>query len=120
MIRLSGKPKKQLQKSSVLPYNSQSFRMKINVPHIAKLANLKITKDEEEKFEKQLSAVLSYVDKLSEVNTENVEPTSQVTGLKDVLRKDEPKPSLPQADALSQAPVTQNNMFQVKGVFETE
>lgn len=56
---------------------------------IAKLANLKLTPDEIEKFTKQLSAVLGYVEKLNEVNTDKVATTSQVTGLVNVTRPDE-------------------------------
>lgn len=59
------------------------------VKHIAKLANLRLNEKEVEKFRKQLSETLSYVEKLREVKTQTVEPTSQVTGLKNVLREDE-------------------------------
>ncbi|MCK9186663.1 Asp-tRNA(Asn)/Glu-tRNA(Gln) amidotransferase subunit GatC [Candidatus Gracilibacteria bacterium] len=59
------------------------------VRHVAKLARLKLTDEEVKKFSGQLSGVLEYVDILKEVNTEGVEITSQVTGLKNVMRKDE-------------------------------
>lgn len=94
--------------------------MKINIPHIAKLANLQIATDEEQKFEIQLSAVLEYITKLNEVDTTGVAETSQVTGLENVTRKDTTEPSLPQSLALSQAKSTHNNLFAVKGVFADE
>lgn len=94
--------------------------MKINIPHIAKLANLTIAADEEEKFEKQLSSILSYIEKLNELDTTGVKETSQVTGLENVTREDTSAPSLLQADALSQSKHTHNNFFTVKGVFENE
>lgn len=92
--------------------------MKINVPHIAKLANLTLEPEEEEKFEKQLSEILTYVEKLKEVDTKNVEITSQVTGLENVVRKDETKPSLPQEDALSNAKSQHNGLIKVKAILE--
>lgn len=59
------------------------------VRHVAKLARIYLTDDEVKRFSKQLSGVLEYVDILGELDTENVECTSQVTGLKNVLSKDE-------------------------------
>lgn len=64
------------------------------VKHIAKLANLTLSENEVEKFRGQLSEVLAYVEKLKEVETSSVEPTSQVTGLENVFREDKEKPSL--------------------------
>ncbi|MDO8621300.1 MAG: Asp-tRNA(Asn)/Glu-tRNA(Gln) amidotransferase subunit GatC [Candidatus Levybacteria bacterium] len=90
--------------------------MKIDVVHVAKLANLPLKSEEKEKFEKQLSEILSYVEKLKEVNTENVEITSQVTGLENVTRKDEAKPSLSQDDALSNTKSQHNGFFKVKAI----
>lgn len=59
------------------------------VRHVAKLARLDLTDEEVKKFALQLSRVLDYMEILKEVNTENVSETSQVTGLKNVMRKDE-------------------------------
>ena len=94
--------------------------MKINVSHVAKLANLVVEKDEIEKFEHQLSNVLEYIKKLEEVDVSGVEPTSQVTGLENVYREDKVTPSLSQAEALSNASDIQNGMFKVKGIFDEE
>lgn len=94
--------------------------MKIDVSHIAKLANLPISKEEKEKFEKQLSETLSYIDKLNEINTKNVEPTSQVTGLENVTREDQPSPSLSQEEALKNAKSKYNGLFKVKEILENE
>lgn len=94
--------------------------MKIDVKHTAKLANLPLHKDEEEKFEKQLSEVLHMIEKLNEVDTKDVAPTSQVTGLENVTREDEAHPSFSQDEALSNAKATHNGLFQVKGIFEEE
>lgn len=92
--------------------------MKIDVIHIAKLANLTISKEEEKKFESQLSSVLDYVNKLKEVDTKNVETTSQVTGLENITREDEAKPSLPQEEALSNTKSKYNRLFKVPAILE--
>ncbi|KKQ36520.1 MAG: Aspartyl/glutamyl-tRNA(Asn/Gln) amidotransferase subunit C [Candidatus Levybacteria bacterium GW2011_GWC2_37_7] len=83
--------------------------MKINVPHVAKLANLTLKPEEEKKFEKQLSDILTYVDKLKEVDTKNVE-------LENVMREDEPTPSLTQDEALSNVKNQHNGLFKVKAI----
>ncbi|MEK7450715.1 MAG: Asp-tRNA(Asn)/Glu-tRNA(Gln) amidotransferase subunit GatC [Patescibacteria group bacterium] len=92
--------------------------MKIDVVHVAQLANLPLKPEEKEKFEKQLSEILTYVEKLKEVDTKSVEITSQVTGLENVTRKDEAKPSLSQEEALSETKSQHNEFFKVKAVFE--
>jgi len=58
------------------------------VQHIAKLARLGLKEGEVSKFAKQLSEILEYTEQLNEVDTENIEPTSQVTGLENVSRED--------------------------------
>lgn len=92
--------------------------MKINVKHIVKLANLSLKEGEEKKLERELSSILDYVNKLQEVNTSNVEPTSQITGLENVTREDKTKPSLDQEEVLSNAKNKHNGMFKVKGILE--
>lgn len=91
--------------------------MKINVPHIAKLANLKITEEESKTLEQQLSSILDYIKKLEEVNTKNIETTSQVTKLENITRKDEAKPSLAQEESLLNAPKKHNGLFEVDAIF---
>ena len=67
------------------------------VRHIAKLARLRLTDEEVEKFAPQLTGIFQYVDMLGEVDTKNVEATAQVTGTEnsfreDVIRKDSTSP----------------------------
>lgn len=88
--------------------------MKINVPHVAKLANLPLKPEENDKFEKQLSEILSYVEKLKEVDTKNVETTSQVTELENITREDVAAPSLTQEEALSNTKTQRNGFIEVK------
>jgi aspartyl-tRNA(Asn)/glutamyl-tRNA(Gln) amidotransferase subunit C len=59
------------------------------VRHIAKLARLHLTDDEVQRFSKELGEILTYVDMLKEVKTDDVEPTAQVTGLKNMHREDD-------------------------------
>lgn len=92
--------------------------MKIDVFHVAKLANLPLTDEEKEKFEKQLSETLSYIEILKEIKTDKIPPTSHVTGLENVTRKDEPAPSLSQDEALQNAKSTHNGFFKVKAILE--
>ncbi|OGH24882.1 MAG: hypothetical protein A3B47_02095 [Candidatus Levybacteria bacterium RIFCSPLOWO2_01_FULL_39_24] len=92
--------------------------MKINVPHVAKLANLPLKPEEERKFEKQLSEILNYFEKLKEVDTKNVETTSQVTGLENVTREDKAINSLTQEEALSNTKSQHNGFFKVKAILE--
>lgn len=94
--------------------------MKIDVSHVAKLANLPLTEKEKEKFEKQLNDILSYIEKLNEVDTKNIDPTSQVTGLENVTREDNASPSLSQEEVLQNTPKKHNGFFKVKAIFEEQ
>jgi len=92
--------------------------MKIDINHVAKLANLPLNPQEKEKFEKQLSETLTYVGKLSSVDTKNAKETSQVTGLENVTRNDETKASLTQEEALKNTGSSHNGFFKVKAILE--
>ncbi len=93
--------------------------MKINIKHVAKLANLTLTSEEEKKFENQLSKVLDYINKLNEIDTKDVAPTAQVTGLMNIQRDDvKSLPSLPAEEALKNAKSKHNNLFKVKAILE--
>ena len=59
--------------------------------HVAKLAKLTLTPNEITKFQEQLSKIVDYISQLSEVDTSNLEPTSQTTGLENVFRTDQVK-----------------------------
>lgn len=91
-----------------------------DVKHVANLAKLKLTSSEIEKFGKQLSEVISYVEELNEVNTSQVEPTSQTTGLENITRKDEVKlkDCLSQEEVLSGTDEIYKGYFKVPGILE--
>lgn len=87
---------------------------------VAKLANLNLSGEEVDKFQKQLSEVLNYVEVLNELDTDNVEPTNQVTGLENITRNDEIQNSLSLSEALSGVLITEKEMFVTKAVFKNE
>lgn len=91
----------------------------LDVAHVVKLANLRLSEDEVEKFSKQLRDILHHVDQLHEVDTSGVDPTYQTLDeTTNVWREDEVKPSLSQDEALSQAKRTHQGYVVTKGVFE--
>lgn len=93
---------------------------KEEIKHIAKLANIKITEKEIEKYSKQLSSVVDYVGQLEEVETKNVIPTSQTTGLTNIKRQDKMElgNSLTVEESLSGTEDTYNGYFKVKAILE--
>ena len=64
---------------------------KEQVKHIAELARLDVAEEELEKYSEQLTGILEFIEKLQEVNTDDVEPTAQVTGMENIFREDEVK-----------------------------
>ena len=90
----------------------------IDVRHIARLASLPISIEDEKKFASQLEAVLSHIDSLSEVDVRDVAETSQVTGLENVERADKAIPSLSQEAAVSSSKDVYNNLFVVPVLIE--
>lgn len=90
------------------------------VKHVAKLANLPLGEAEEEEYSEQLSKILDYVDQLNSVDTDDVEPTYNVSGQNSVMREDEVGQSLTQEEALQNGSNIKNGFFVTKGVFEDE
>lgn len=88
-----------------------------DVDYVANLANLKLTERETRELRRDLSATLNFVEKLQEVNTRKTIPTSNVSGLKNIVRDDVPRPSLSQDQALKNAPVSHNCFFKTKSIF---
>ncbi len=88
------------------------------VEHVAKLARLKLSEEELEKFTHQLGAILEYMDKLNELDTSEVEPTSHVLPLKNVFREDEVRVEEPRPDYLTIAPEASHGHFKVPKVIE--
>ena len=82
-----------------------------DILHITQLAKLNLSENEIKKFQKQLGEIITYVNKLNEVDTSSVEPTSQTTKMENVSRKDKKEISLDKDLALSQVDESYNNYF---------
>ncbi len=89
-----------------------------DVRHIAELAKLGLTPEEEERFREQLSAILDYFARLQEVDTSAIPATATVLPVHNVMRDDEVRPSLDQRDALANAPDVANGQFRVRAILD--
>ena len=87
--------------------------MEFKIERVAELARLNLKPDEKLKLEKDLGAILSYVQKLSALDTTGVEPTSHVLNMENVFRKDEAKSSDAAQKALEHAPQADGHFFKV-------
>jgi aspartyl-tRNA(Asn)/glutamyl-tRNA(Gln) amidotransferase subunit C len=92
---------------------------KEEVEHIAELARLELTEEEKELFTGQLSSILEYVDKLSEVDTSKVDPKAYVLDVKNVTREDEiASPPHSHEILLNNMPSRKGDLLKVPPVFE--
>ena len=95
---------------------------KKEVEQIAELARLGISEEEKEKFAKDLSLVISYIEKLSEVNVEKVEPMTGGTNLESVMRGDDETKDIAtdemKADIVNAAPDKENGYFKVPSILK--
>lgn len=89
-----------------------------DVDHVANLARLELSDAEKAQFTDQLNAILKYAEKLNELDTENVKPTSHVFELVNVMRDDVKKESLPIEKVLLNAPDEEDDQIKVPAVLE--
>ena len=87
------------------------------VIHTAHLARLHLSDKEIKQYLKQIEDILSYIDKLKELDVKDLEPTFHALELKNVLRKDIERPSLPVEEVLQNAPDREGNSFSVPKVY---
>ena len=90
-----------------------------DVDKIAKLAKLVLSEDEREKFTSQLSDIISYVEKLNQLDTNDVEPLAHVNDLMNVFREDESRPSMAKEDVFKNSPQNDDEFFLVPKVIKT-
>ena len=83
------------------------------VLHIARLARLRLDESEVERMAGELSTVLDHIERISELSLDTVLPTSHVVEVENVLRADEPRPSLPREAVLAAAPDRADDAFRV-------
>lgn len=87
-----------------------------DVEKVALLARLRLSDEELQTLTPQLAAIVSYVEQLAELDTSGVEPMAHAVERTNVFRADEPRPSLPVKDALSNAPKQDGECYQVPAV----
>lgn len=89
-----------------------------DVEHVARLSRLALTDQEKERMRRELDGILSYIDKLRALDTANVPPTSHAVPMTNVMREDEPRPSLAQDEMLANAPERSGEFFRVPKIIE--
>src|SRR5690348_3156199 len=90
------------------------------VRHVAMLARIGLEPGDEEFYAQQLSGILGHIDRLQQLDTEEIPPTAQVVEVINPLRDDVPEPGLTQVEALAGAPAQQDGFFLVKAIQEAE
>ena len=90
----------------------------MEIDHVALLARLELEDEEKELFSKQVGSIIEYVDKLNELDIDDVEPTAHVLPIKNVFREDELRDSLPREKALQNAPRESNGFYRVPKIIE--
>ena len=88
------------------------------VEHIARLARLELTEDEIIRFQRQLSDILDYAARLSELDTRHIPPTATVLPLRSVMRPDESGQPMEREELLKNAPLVQDGQFRTPPVME--
>jgi len=88
------------------------------VRHVAELAKLRLTDEEVQLFQEQLSAILDYAARLDELDTESIPPTASILPLRNVMRPDIPDCSFPRAAMLANAPAVEDGFVKVQSVLD--
>jgi aspartyl-tRNA(Asn)/glutamyl-tRNA(Gln) amidotransferase subunit C len=83
------------------------------VLHVARLARLRLSDEEVERMSGELTSILDHIEKIGELDLDDVEPTSHVVEVENVLRPDEPRPSWPRERVLEPAPDPAESSFRV-------
>lgn len=83
------------------------------VEHVALLARLQLKEEEKLVFAEQLSSILEYVDKLNELETDEVEPLSHILPVFNVFRPDEAEAGSPREEILANAPLVEDGQYKV-------
>jgi len=89
---------------------------KDEVRHVAMLARIGLETGDEEFYAEQLSGILGHIDRLQQLDTEDIPPTAQVVEVASRLRDDEPRLCLTQEEALANAPAAVDGFFRVPAI----
>lgn len=92
--------------------------MNISIDHLARLARLALTDEEKSVYGNQLDNILHYVEKLNELDTVGIEPTSHVISISNITREDVSRPSLEREAALMNAPDKTDAFYRVPKIIE--
>ena len=92
--------------------------MKIDVAYVAELARLELTDEEKATFQSQLETIVQYVEKISAVDVDGVEPMMHGRPLVNAFREDVVKPSLDREAALANAPAKVGDEFLLPKIVE--
>jgi aspartyl-tRNA(Asn)/glutamyl-tRNA(Gln) amidotransferase subunit C len=90
----------------------------MEIDHVALLARIELKDEEKKLFSKQVGSIIEYVDKLNELDIDDVEPTAHVLPIKNVFREDELRDSLPREKALQNAPRESDGFYRVPKIIE--
>jgi len=94
--------------------------VEIDIDHVARLARLDLSDDEKDRLRAELAVILEHAAKVGEVAASDVPPTAYAIPRANVLRPDEPSPSLAREDALANAPEAEDQRFRVPPIVEVE
>ena len=90
----------------------------VDIKYIAHLARIEITPEEEKNLRDKLGNIITFIEKLKELDVTNVEPTAHAVPMVNVTRLDEVMPSLPHEEAMRNAPAAANGLFVVPKIVE--
>jgi aspartyl-tRNA(Asn)/glutamyl-tRNA(Gln) amidotransferase subunit C len=91
---------------------------KAAVDHVARLARLDLSEEERDRMRVELSHILEHAERIQALDLDGIEATSHSFPLKNVMRKDEVRPSLSQEEALRNAPAREDGRFKVPRIIE--
>jgi aspartyl-tRNA(Asn)/glutamyl-tRNA(Gln) amidotransferase subunit C len=103
---------KAVRHSEVMP------AVEIDVKYVAHLARIALSPDEQQKLASQLGHILGYIEKLNELDVTGVEPTAHAVPMLNITRTDKVHPSIPNDEALQNAPAKANGLFMVPKIVE--
>jgi aspartyl-tRNA(Asn)/glutamyl-tRNA(Gln) amidotransferase subunit C len=92
--------------------------MKMDVEKVARLARLRLSEEEKNRFAAQMEQILAHIEQLNRADTTGVEPTSHAIPIHNAFREDEVKPSLPREEVLGIAPSEEDGHFKVPRIIE--
>ncbi len=89
-----------------------------DIKKVAKLARIEFSEDELQQFTTQLDSIIGYIEKMNELDTGAISPTSHVVDVKNVMREDEVRESLPREESIKNAPLAEEGFFKVPKIIE--